>query len=316
MSDLRKNIKRVFSIFALLFVLLLGYFLKFIFIDSQAVVTNASNPRISVLDEKIVRGEIKDANGLTLAYSESQGDATVRQYVYGPMYAHVVGYADRGKYGAESKYNFELQKMHFPLLQRLKNVVSGDDLAGNAIVLTLDHTVQKKAYELLGSQKGGIVVMEPATGKILAMVSYPAFDPNTINQQFSVLREDESSPLFNRAAQGGYPPGSVFKMITTAAGALFSDVEADFIYHCQGSAVYENKRIRCFNETAHGEVDLKRAIALSCNCYFAELIYRMGEEPLIAAADRFYFDKSLQYPLEYNTGSFALAPGATVSEQN
>ena len=103
--------------------------------------------------------------------------------------------------------------------------------------MTIDDRLQQVAAEALGHEKGSIVAIEPSTGKILAMVSYPTFDSNTVSENWAELNsDDENSPLLNRATQGLYPPGSTFKIITAASALEVSTKYMDFNFKCTGDA--------------------------------------------------------------------------------
>ena len=146
--------------------------------------------------------------------------------------------------------------------------------------LTYRYDIQSAAGDLLGSTKGAVVVMEPSTGRILAMQAYPDFDPNTVSGDWDYLTTDEDSPLVNRATQGLYPPGSTFKIITALAAMECVPDWQSFTYDCRGEAEFENKVIHCYNNKAHGTVDMEEAMAESCNCYFAALAEKIGAENL------------------------------------
>lgn len=196
-----------------MFCALIGYLLKFLMVDSSSVIVNTYNPRLSALEKNIHRGEIRDRDGEVLARTVENGDRLIREYPKGRDFAHVVGYVQKGKTGVEAYGNFILLEVSDRFIQRVNQVFTGDKLKGNNIILTLDADIQHKARELLKGRKGAIVVMEPSTGKILAMVSYPDFNPNEIDENWAKLNQDEeNSPLLNRASQGLYPPGPYIKL--------------------------------------------------------------------------------------------------------
>lgn len=167
-------------------------------------------------------------------------------------------------------------KLHNELFQRVSSVVRKTELQGNSVALTMDMDIQTTAGNLLGSAKGAIVVMEPSTGRILALQAYPDFDPNTVEAQWDTLKEDADSPLVNRATQGLYPPGSTFKTVTALAGMEYLSDWQSFQVECTGERVFQDKVIHCYNNKVHGMVDMKSALAYSCNCYFAALADEIG----------------------------------------
>lgn len=109
-------------------------------------------------------------------------------------------------------------------------------------------------------------MMEADTGKILTLVSKPDFDPNTLAENWEILNTDEeNSPLLNRATNGSYAPGSVFKIVTALAYMRQDTDYNSYSYDCQGSITEDNVTIRCFNGTVHGYEDLRSSFANSCN---------------------------------------------------
>ena len=150
---------------------------------------------------------------------------------------------------------------------------------GDSLVLTLNTQLQQVCYDALGDNKGAIVVLEPSTGKVLAMVSKPDFDPNTIEQDWDALINDDSnSSLFNRALQGQYPPGSTFKIITMSAGLSEGVVSPNDSFFCPGYKIVEDRRIHCHKRTGHGAENFVQGAQNSCNPVFIEVGLRLGVE--------------------------------------
>ncbi len=148
---MRGSIKKIFWIYAFIFVLLIGYLLKLCLYDSHSFVANPSNPRLSQSYEGIKRGSIYDANGDIIAEDVKQEDGTFKRvYKNARYYAHVVGYTVKGKAGVESKYNFRLETINNEFLQRAANLFLGRDIEGNSLVLTIDNKLQ----EIAGESKG------------------------------------------------------------------------------------------------------------------------------------------------------------------
>ncbi len=272
-------------IFAALFIMLVGYLVYFIVWDSKAVINNPYNTRINLLANKTIRGTIYGRNGEVLAetITDSEGEE-VRYYPYGSLFVHTVGYNTYGKSGIEYDMNYELLTSDINFFEKLVNDFKGEKDAGNSVYTTLDAALQRMAYDALGDYNGAVVALEPSTGKVLAMVSRPDFDPNYIDELWDILvKADEEadagmdndvpdSAMLNRATQGLYAPGSVFKIITTLAYMReYPDTWGDFSYECTGVYTEGNNKVSCYHGTKHGTVGLKDAFALSCNAAFAKL---------------------------------------------
>ncbi len=304
---MKRSAQRIFWLITLIFFLILVAMAKLVFMDRQEISSSAYNPRINYVDNSVKRGNIRDSNGDILAESIENADGSyTRNYNRSRMAAHITGYSSKGKTGVEAAENFELQKVHNEVLQRINNIIKKEPIQGNDVVLTVDMDIQSIAGNILGNKKGAIVVMEPSTGRILALQAYPDFDPNTVAQNWEFLKDDEDSSLVNRATQGLYPPGSTFKVITALAALQYYNDWKDFTYECTGEAVFENKVIHCYNNRVHGTVDMKKAIATSCNCYFAELGKRVGAENIRKKAEDFYFNENYPFVLAHSTSQVAL----------
>ena len=312
---MRGAIRKVFWLYAILFVMLVAYLLKISIYDSNSFVANTLNPRLSQGQEGIKRGSIYDANGDVIAESVLNDDGTyTREYSNSEAYAHVVGYMAKGKAGIESKYNFRLEQISFELFQRIGGLF-GNEIEGNSLVLTIDDRLQEIAYDYLDGQRGAIVALEPSTGKILAMTSNPTFDSSAVAENWSELNSDEeNSPLLNRAAQGLYPPGSTFKIITSAAAYKYNDEAVNLEMDCEGEKEFGDDVMHCYNNIAHGEEDLSKAFAKSCNTFFATMGEMIGKNDLNSTAYDFGFNQSLNFSLEYRNPSFALNSESTLSE--
>ena len=138
------------------------------------------------------------------------------------------------------------------------------------MVTTLDATLQEAAYDALGAYKGAVVVLEPSTGKILAMVSKPDYDPNTVKQNWEALSTDENSVLLNRATQGLYAPGSTFKIVTALEYMREHSDYNSYSYNCTGVIEQEGTAIHCYGGNVHGPLDLQGSFAYSCLLYTSD----------------------------------------------
>lgn len=150
----------------------------------------------------------------------------------------------------------------------------------------------------------------PSTGKVLAMVSKPDFDPNTIEQDWDALINDDSnSSLFNRALQGQYPPGSTFKILTTLEYIReHPDDYQNFNYTCNGSISKEDVRITCYEGEVHGYENLEQAFVHSCNGAFAQIGMEVNNDSYRNSASLFLFNKDLPIDLPSSQSLFVCHP--------
>lgn len=267
------------------------------------------NKRQNKYEEQVVRGNILTIDGEMLAETkiDSEGNET-RVYPYNNLFAHVIGYSTNGRSGLESAVNFQLLTSHAFALEQVKKEFQDEKNMGDNIITTLDVELQQTAYDALGDHRGAVVVMEPKTGKILAMVSKPDFDPNGLSDIWeSLVADDTNSNLLNRATQGMYPPGSTFKIVTTLAYLREHGGSTDgFSFLCEGEITKENHTIHCYSNSVHGQEDLPKAFAKSCNSAYANLGVELENKSMIDAAEELQFNKKLSLELPYNKSKFTL----------
>ncbi len=212
-----RELKVILAIFLAAFLLMIVYLCWFLLAESESFVNNPYNKRIDALAEKTIRGSILAEDGTVLAYTEPlEGGEDLRVYPFRSEYAHAVGYLGYGKLGLENTANFYLLRSHDATGKRLRHAFTGEKNMGDSLVTTLNPALQDAACRALSDYKGAVIAMESETGKVLAVVSKPDFDPNTIAETYEALSQDnESASLLNRATQGRYAPGSTFKILTT-----------------------------------------------------------------------------------------------------
>lgn len=308
-KDPNKSIYNTVYIFIGLFVLAIGYFTHFIVFRSNDVINSTYNKRQEVLAKRVLRGEIRSADGEILARTIVDEDGKeVREYPYGDIYAHVVGKLAKGRAGIEDMENIRLLTSNINPIEQMYNDLIGQKSPGNNVVTTLNSKLQQVAYDALGDRRGAVVVMEPTTGKILAMVSKPTFDPNKIEEQWEELVKDEleESPFLNRASQGLYPPGSTFKILTTLAYMRQFPSYDSFVYDCKGSIKEGSMVIYDYNKKGHGEVDLALSLAKSCNTSYSHIGRLLDRDQFFALAEEFYFNKYLPINMANSKSSFTL----------
>lgn len=297
-----------------IFLAMIAYFTYFQVARSEQFINNPYNTRLDSFAKRIIRGDIVSDDGTLLATTKTDADGNeTREYPQGKKYAHVVGYAENGKAGLESSYNFQLLRSHSFILERVVNEIEGKKNQGDTLVTTLNNDLQQAAYEALGDRKGAVVVLEPNSGKILAMVSKPDFDPNTIVSNWDAIlaNDDQNSVLLNRASQGLYPPGSTFKLVT-ALEYIREHPKAykNYSYECSGSITADNYTLHCFGNSVHGEVDLKKSMAKSCNSSFANIGLTLDLKSYLDTCEDLLFNKSLPTEFASSKSRFSLQPDA------
>ncbi|MCC7411334.1 MAG: penicillin-binding protein 2 [Gammaproteobacteria bacterium] len=244
-----------------------------------------------------------------------------RYYPHGELSAHVVGYVGRidedelgyidasdysatrhiGKLGIEYSYESELhghvgfQQVEVNAQGRIIRILERTaPRPGKDLYLTLDASLQAGAAAALADRRGAVVVIDVETGGVLALVSTPSFDPNLFvngirTDVYNALRDSLDRPLFNRALQGQYPPGSTIKPLMGLAGLYYGVRSSESDTWCPGwyTLPGDSHRYRDWKKTGHGHVDLRRAIAESCDVYFYRLAQDLGIERMHAFLTRF-----------------------------
>ena len=294
----------------------MGYFLQ---VRSEDVINNSYNARLDRFSDRIVRGKIMAGDGTVLAETQVDADGNeTRVYYYGSVFDHAVGYSAKGKTGIEALANFYLLTSHVNLLEQVGNELSGRKNPGDNVYTTLDAELQQAAYAALGDRKGVVIAMEPDTGKVLAMVSKPGYDPNTLLQDWDWLTDggNEEGQLLNRATQGLYPPGSTFKIVTALEYMReHPGGYRDYQFDCSGVYVNGDYRIKCYHGTAHGHQDFTRSFANSCNGAFSSLGLGLNLGAFRDTAKSLLFNSPLPITgLPYKQSSFQMGPGADTWE--
>ena len=292
-------------------------------VSNIALATNLTKDEILPLE-----ANISDSPSLSILTTP------LRDYVYGPTLAHLIGYVSSkyeivGRMGIEKRYDKYLSGIKGnKVLQtdstgRSLSVLNETaPVSGQDIKLFLDIELQKKAFELLkklvggGKAKGGsIVAQDPSTGGILALVSYPSFDPNILSEgisikEFEKLRNDEKFPFFNRGISAAYPPGSIFKMVM-ASGALTEGIVSEYTtINDIGYIQAGNSTFRNWKPGGHGIVNMKRALQVSNDTYFYTVgggyggIKGLGIQKIAEWAKKFGYGKYTGIDIEGEVAGF------------
>ncbi len=294
---------------------MMGYLIYFNVFKSKDIINSPYNVRLDSMADRVVRGKILDKDGNVLAETKVASDGTeTRNYPYGSLYAHVVGYDSHGKSGIESAANFELLTSNAFFAEKLIKEFQEKKNIGDNVITTLDTDLQQAASKALGNYKGAVVVLEVTTGKVLTMVSKPDFDPNTVAEDWKSLLSNDQSVLLNRATQGAYAPGSIFKLVTTLAYMRQDSTYQDYHYNCESEIKYEGTVIHCAKNRKHGEQDLKASLTNSCNTSYSSIGLQLNLNRFKNVAEGLLFNKKLPNILPYSQSKFLLETNAPASE--
>ncbi len=295
-------------------------------VTSKAVADNNANPRKLQREYGIQRGNILAADGQTVLARSIPIEGVIkyqREYPGGEAYASVIGYDSPqfGRAGLESEYNevlLGLGQTKDLLRDLFKTTTRGYDL-----LTTLNPVVQDAAVTALGSRRGAVIAMNPDTGAILAMASWPSYDDNAIASQAkdasgkllaeaakAAYDKDPASPLLNRATMGLYPPGSSFKVLNAAAGIDSGTVNPLDIMDCTGPYTIGG---HTFGDRVHGPVDMLAALTVSCNNYFSHSALTETARVLVDYAQR--FGMNTLPPIDYPAVAISAIPQAASMDQ-
>lgn len=317
-KNYKKPVYNISYIFLGLFVLMVGYYTYFQLVRSKEIIDNPYNRRQEVLADRIVRGQIMSADNKVLARTvvDEEGNES-REYPFADLFAHVVGRTKKGISGLELSENIRLLTSNKNSFKLMYSDLIGEKSPGDNVITTLNTELQQIAYDALGNNRGAVVVMEPASGKILAMVSKPSYDPNQIDEIWDelIIDEKQQSPLLNRATQGLYPPGSTFKLLTALEFIRENPDYRSYEYKCKGSIEYNSMIINCYDRKKHGLLELPLAFAKSCNTSFANIGRDLDIDSFYKLCTDFYFNKPLPVEMVSNQSSYSLKTGtASIKE--
>jgi peptidoglycan glycosyltransferase len=321
-----RELKRVSGVVLLMFLALFVSTTTIQVFQADNLRQDDRNRRAVLESYSTERGQIL-VDGQAIAQSQPVDDQYKfqRTYPQGELYSAVTGYftLGQGSSGIEDALNNELSgtadSQFFDSINRL---ITGQDPKGASVELTIDPAAQQAAYDALGNNSGAVVAINPKTGEILAMVSKKAFDPNLLavhdtDQVLSAYRQfdqDPAQPLQNRAIGGDLnPPGSVFKLVVTAAALESGDFTPDSTFPNPStfplpgsSAVVTNS-----GEGACGSSDtvtLADALRLSCNIPFSELGIALGDDTIRDMAENFGFNDSVGVPMRSTPSVYPAGP--------
>jgi penicillin-binding protein A len=310
-SPLRRAGVVILVLFGLLFVNLnwvQGY-------KADSYRTNEHNERVLYSEYERARGTIQLADGTVIASSSATDDNLkyLRAYPLNQAYAQIVGFrsVNGNSAGVERSQN-DFLSGNAPALfgDRFKEMFTGEKTPGGNVIVTLSKAAQQTAFTQLtnnkvGAKSGAAVALDPVTGAVLAMASFPSFDPNTLTQHdkdaagkaFDALDQDPKQPLFNRAISGNYPPGSTMKVIISAAALSTGQYTPQTVIPAGdsytpipggGFTIHNAEDEICPGAT----VTLIDALTQSCNTGFAHLGVTLGSDKIKEMARAFGFENN------------------------
>ncbi|MDA8084103.1 MAG: penicillin-binding protein 2 [Nitrospiraceae bacterium] len=252
-----------------------------------------------------------------------------RQYIYGSVGAHVIGYLGKlspnqakdpafrdvppeafiGQWGVEKIFDRTLRGtagqriIEVDALGReIRLLKENPPVKGQDLTLSIDIALQKEAEAAFEGKTGALVALKPGTGEVLGLVSAPSFDPNMFakgisSEEWTALMKDKRLPMLDRAVQSQYPPGSTFKVIMSIAGLAEGVIDEDSTVTCRGGLNFGKWHFGCWRKTGHGTVSLHRAFIESCDVYYYELGKKLGIDRIYDYATRFGLGKETGFLL-------------------
>lgn len=292
---MQRNIKKTAGFFLMLLAILILYITYLQIIKGDELYENPLNKRTNAYADTVARGDILDRHDVKLAYSHKTSAGYERIYPLEQAAAHAVGYTDAklGSSGVENLLQSYLSGSKNPVhgLGAIENILRSQQ--GATVRLTLDARLQQAAYESLDGRRGAVVALNPKTGEILAMVSTPSYNPNTVAKDWSDLQQNQDSVLLNRAVQGLYPPGSVLKAMIADAALTENITTPSRKIDCPGYLDINAYRLPESHGAVHGNTDLAAGLTVSCNTYFATMALELGAKGMQNSFERFGFSKEL-----------------------
>lgn len=313
----RREILISSGFFIALFLCMMVYLVHFVATNEQEMINNSYNSRQQILLSRNYRGTIFSRDGDILAVTElDENENETRVYPYANLFSHIVGYSTQGRMGVEALANYYLINTNTSISNKVANDMAGVKNPGDNVYTTLDVDIQQVANDQLSLYKGAIVVTEVSTGKILAMVSHPDFDPNEIEDIWDSLIEDDSSTvLLNRATQGLYPPGSTFKIVTALEYYRENpDTYRNYSFTCNGSFRVGESKISCYHGANHGSIDFETSFAKSCNSSFANIGMGLDRKQFSETLEALLFNKELPLTLSYAESSATVSDSLSTDE--
>ncbi len=294
---MNRQIIKLFAFIAVLFGVLIAFTAWWSVFDSKNLKAQEANKRPLFEEQQIPRGRILADDGSVIAKSEPVGRGSGRRYVrhypMGALFGHPIGYSfmEEGQSEFEKYHDSELtgEETEFG---SILNELSGKTQEGEQIVTNLDPKAQEVAMgDLENAGYGAVVAIEPSTGAVKVLASNPSYNPNAIPKILEKLNQAEvSRPLYNRATQGQYPPGSTFKVVTAAAGLESGVITPETTINAPGSIIDEGHELANDYNQNWGSISLDTALTNSVNTWFGQLGQKLGQKRLFTTMEKFGFN--------------------------
>jgi penicillin-binding protein A len=300
---MNRQIVKLFGVLLALYALLFGFTSYWSVFDADSLNANQANRRPLLEEQKIKRGDILAADGSAIAHSRPIGKGDnkiyVRHYPQGGLFGNPIGYSfvTQGRVGFELSHNDELVGNKTEFLSVLDEL-QGHSQEGDKVQSSLDPAAQEAAVNGLAGRRGSVVAIVPSTGEVRAMVSIPEYDPNRIPKDFAQLNRDSSAPLFNRATQAGYPPGSTMKVVTATAALDSGEFSPSSVLSGRSPQTIGGVALSNSGGEQFGDIDMTTALTNSVNTWWAQVGEKLGNDTMFQYMDRFGFDVKprLDYP--------------------
>jgi peptidoglycan glycosyltransferase len=293
---------------------------------------DGNNPRLIAEEYSRERGPILVA-GRPVASSKATDDRLkyLRQYSDGELYAPATGFYSLvyGSSGIEREANSILSGTDDALfVRRVIDLLTGTSPKGGSVALTLDPQAQKAAFDGLAGRRGAVVAIDPTTGALLALATSPSYDPNLlashspaeVRRNYQRLDRKQSRPMLNRALRQTYPPGSTFKIVTSAAALESGRYNPDSPVYGGAELDLPQTDVALPNfdgqPCSGGNPTLTDALMFSCNAAFGKIGLELGDDALRAQAEKFGFNQAFEVPMRSVASYFPENPNPPQTAQS
>ena len=326
---MERQIRLVGLVLTVAFLAVFGMLNYVQFFEAKTIAGNNANRRSIIAEYSIKRGDITTLDSVTIARShETDGDLKyAREYPEGELYAHITGFYSfiYGTAGIEAAYNDELLgDSGVVSIQDIEDKLFGSGEQGDDVKLTIHSELQQLARDSLGDQQGAVVALDPHSGEVRAMWSNPTYDPNPLasfdpgeakKYRNTLDPKSASSPLVRKSTSRSYPPGSTFKVVTTAAAlesgeytprSTFPNPQA-LDLPLTDDTLTNFSKTACTTNPETGELDLFTALVFSCDTTYAKLGLEIPDQ-LQETAEQFGFNDTIPFDLSADASTFPEVP--------